>query len=386
VEDVSSPPPRPPESGPLSPVGVAVAATMGVFVAFLLASPVQLLNLAFGVWFTQFFVFLGGGWYVLRATGREPARYTGLSVGTPAMAAFGFALGLANFAGVVAPLQYVAQKLLPRGWQDYDVAGLFLGQSSLELAIIGAGVGLVAPICEEFFFRGVFFQGLKARGGPPWRALVVSAVVFSAFHMDRMGFLARVELGLLFGWLLWRTGSLWPSILAHAANNLVSLVLFFGARNLEAPAQRTASQGEGTGVVLLTVVGCGVLMGLLAAAERFPGLLGGPLRPEREHEAPEPPVHLEPFARLMRLAFPWMLAAAVTLGAYVGLDPLGVRLSQIDLRYRLKPVPEGAPDALHAERAALYELRVRARRGEVPLGQYSQERARQSRQTPDASP
>ncbi|WP_434390185.1 lysostaphin resistance A-like protein [Melittangium boletus] len=369
---------------------MAVLATLGIFLVFVLAAPAQLLNLAFGVWFTQLFVFLGGGWFVLRATGREPARYTGLSQGTPRMAAFGFALGLANFAGIVAPLQYVAQKLLPKGWQDYDVAGLFTGQTPLELVLIGAGVGLFAPLCEEFFFRGVFFQGLKGRGGPPWRALVTSAVIFSAFHFDRMGFLARVELGLLFGWLLLRTGSLWPGVLAHAANNLVSLALFFGARSAagEVPAAATdaTSRGEGLGVVVLTVGGCAALMALVAAAERFPSLLGGPSRPEREREAAEPPVYLEPPTRLVRLAFPWMMAAVLSLAVYVGVDPLGVQLSQIDWDLKLKPVPENAPDALHAERNALHELRVRAHRGEAPLEEYARERLRQSRHPRDAKP
>jgi uncharacterized protein len=377
VEDVSPPAPRPPGAGPLSPVGVAVAAAMAVFVLFVVTSPVQLLNLAFGVWFSQLFVFLGGGWLLLRATGRAPARYTGLSRGTPALAAFGFAVGLANFVGLVAPLQYAAQKLLPPAWQDYDVAGLFLGQSTGELVFIGLGVGLGAPLCEEFFFRGVFFQGLHARGGPPWRALVTSAVLFSAFHLDRMGFLARVELGLVFGWLLWRTGSLWPGVLAHAANNLVSLALFFGARHVSVQPP-SSPRSEALAVALMLLVGCAVLAGLFALARRLPSLLGPP-RPVDAHEEPEPPVFLEPLTRLLWLVVPWMLAATLSLGAYVVLDPLGVQLSRIDWRYRLAPVPQGAPDVLHAERQALYELRVRAHQGEVPLGQYISERARQAR-------
>ncbi|ATB38736.1 CAAX amino terminal protease family protein [Cystobacter fuscus] len=385
MEDVNPNPAPPSGSRPLDPLGVAVAATLAVFLAFLLVSPVQVLNLALGVWFTQLFVFLGGGWLVLSATGRAPARYTGLSAWSAGPAAFGFVLGVANFFGIIAPVQYLAQLVLPGSWNDYDVSGIFLGQSPVELAFIVAGLGIGAPLCEEFFFRGVFFRGLLARGGPPWRALFFSAALFSAFHLDRMGFVSRLELGLVFGWLLWRTGSLWPGILAHAANNLVSTALFFGARHLE--SARTPSPGdEGRMVVLLALGGCAVLLGLLSAARRFPGLLGGPLRPLEEREAPEPPVHLEPPTRLLRRAFPWMTAATLVLGAYVVLDPVGIELSQVDLRYPLAPVPEDAPDALHAERNALYELRVRARRGETPVGEYTQERRRQSRQSGGGRP
>lgn len=361
---------------------MAVVATMAVFVAFLASGLlVQPLNVAFGIWFTQIFVFFGVGWYVLRATGRDPVRYTGLTFPGLAPVAFGFALGVINFFAIVAPVQYVSQSLMPKAWREiYDVADIFRGQSPVEMALIVASVSLGAPVCEEFFFRGIFFQGLKAHGGPPLRTLVLSAVVFSAFHLDPVGFVARVELGVLFGWLLLRTGSLWPSILAHSANNLVSTVLFFSAKHLESPQEPT-SQEELTTLLIFALVGSGLLWALLSATRRFPALLGSAPRPVERMEVPEAPVRLEPPTRLLRLAIPWVFAAALSLGAYVALDPLGVQLSQIDLRYPLTPVPEDAPDALHAEREALFDLRVRARRGEVPLGEYAQERARQSKQT-----
>lgn len=379
MEEVS---PSPPTPSPhlRDPRTVAVLAAAAVFVAFLASGLlVQTLNVAFGIWFTQIFVFVGLGWCVLRATGREPVRYTGLAFPGLAPVAFGFVLGVANFFAIVAPIQYVAQSLLPPAWREiYDVADMFRGQSSLEMAFIVASVTVVAPLCEEFFFRGVFFQGLRAHGGPAMRAVLLSAVVFSMFHLDPVGFFARVELGVLFGWLLVRTGSLWPAILAHAANNSVSMVLFFAARYFEMPEQ-PASREQAKGILMLLILGGAVLWALLAAARRFPSLLGPP-RSREQLEAPEPPVTLEPAPRILRLAVPWMLAAVLSLGAYKALDPLGIQLSRIDRDFPLRSVPEDAPDALHAERQALYELRVRARRGEIPLGEYAQERARQSKQ------
>lgn len=359
---------------------MAVVAAAAVFVAFLASGLlVQTLNVAFGIWFTQVFVFLGLGWLVLRATGRDPVRYTGLAFPGLAPVAFGFVLGVANFFAIVAPVQYVAQSLLPPAWREiYDVADIFRGQSPLELAFIMASVTVAAPVCEEFFFRGVFFQGLRAHGGHAMRAVVFSAVVFSMFHLDPVGFFARVELGVLFGWLLVRTGSLWPAILAHTANNLVSTVLFFVARYFESPEQ-PASREQAKGIFMLVLLGGAVLWALLAATRHFPSLLG-PARPPEVLEAPEAPVVLEPAPRLLRLAVPWMLAAALSLGAYRALDPLGIQLSKIDARYPLQSVPEEAPDVLHAEREALFELRVRARRGEIPLEEYAQERVRQSKQ------
>ena len=382
MEDVTPNPPRPPSSLGLDPRTVAVLATMAVFLAFLVAGVmVQPLNVAFGIWFTEVFVFLGLGWFVLRATGRNPVRYTGLGLPALAPAVFGFLLGAVNFFAVVAPIQYVSQLLMPKAWRElYNMAGIFQGQSQVELALIVLAVSIAAPVCEEFFFRGILLQGLKisrfTQEDVSRRAILVSAIIFSAFHLDPVGFVARVELGVVFGWLFLRTGSLWPGILAHAANNLVSTVLFFAAQQVESPRE-PSTQEQLQGLLVFVVLGSGALMALLSATQRYPSLLGGPERPK---EAPEGPVYLEPVAKLLHRATPWLFAAALSLGAYVALDPRGIQLSQYDRHYPLAPVPEDAPDALHAERGALYELRLKARRGELPIEEYVQERARQSKQ------
>ncbi len=382
MEDVTPNPPRPPSPTGLEPRTVAVLATMAVFLAFLVAGlMVQPLNVAFGIWFTEIFVFLGLGWFVLRATGRNPGRYTGLASPALAPAVFGFLLGTVNFFAVVAPIQFLSQLAMPKEWREiYNMAGIFQGQTQLELALVVLGVSLTAPVCEEFFFRGILLRGLKlsrfAYDDASWRAILLSAIIFSAFHMDPVGFLARVELGVVFGWLFLRTGSLWPGIMAHAANNLVSTVLFFAAKQIESPREPTP-QEQLQSLLVFVVLGIAALAGLLVATRRHPHLLGGAERPE---QPPEDPVSLEPLTKLSRMALPWMFAAALSLAAYVALDPRGIQLSGYDRRYPLTPVPEDAPDALHAEREALYQLRLRARQGEVPIEEYVQERVRQSKQ------
>ena len=102
--------------------------------------------------------------------------------------------------------------LLPGGWVVF---------SALALAVW-------TPIAEETFFRGFILRGLTNR----WRftpALIVSAAVFAALHLAPALLLPVFVTGLLLGWVYHRTGSLWPCIAVHAAQNLVAVLsMWFG--------------------------------------------------------------------------------------------------------------------------------------------------------------
>ena len=354
----------------LAVVGAALALALFVTVGAFM----QFLNPAFGIWFTEVFVFLGLGWVLLRSSGWRPAVYTGLTPAPRAATLFGFLLGVANFFALVIPIQYAAQSLAPE-WLTklFDSSRLFEGQTSVELALILSGVSVAAPVCEEFFFRGIIQKGLTPR--PPAstvRALVMSAVVFSAFHLDPVGFAARTELGLLFGWLYLRTGSLWPSIGAHAANNLVSSVLFLAAKALG----QDASDAETDPRAVLALAGLGFvgLFGLFSTARHSPGLWGGSAR-AREEEALEP----LPLASLARLLLPWVVGASLALGALGALDARGISLNFHDAQHPLPNLEKDVAPGLHAEREALRVLRAAARRGETPMEAYYEERERQIR-------
>ncbi len=369
-------PPEPPapsrDTG--SPIGLAVggaALALGLFLV--VGGTVQFLNPAFGIWFTEVFIFLGLGWVMLRFKGWRPAEYTGLAGVPRAATLFGFLLGVANFFALVVPIQYTAQQVAPKWLTElFDATRLFEGQTTLELVLILSGVTLAAPLCEEFFFRGIFQRGLAtSRTAPPMRALVVSAVVFSAFHLDPVGFAARVELGLLFGWLFLRTGSLWPGIAAHAANNAVSSVLFLLAKALGQEAGE-ASDTDPRAVLGLAALGWVAVLGLMSAARHYPSVWGRGTG-ATEAEALEP----GPTPSLARLLVPWVLAATVSLGVLAAVDSRGIALNLHDAQQKLPELPDDAPPGLQAERKALQTLRAAARRGELPMEAYHEERARQ---------
>jgi len=88
-------------------------------------------------------------------------------------------------------------------------------------------IGLLTAIVEEILFRGcfqtIFFRWTKNMHAAIW----ITAVLFSAFHMEFYGFLPRLVLGLLFGYFTAWSGSIWPAIWAHFVNNGTIVVLTY---------------------------------------------------------------------------------------------------------------------------------------------------------------
>ena len=85
-----------------------------------------------------------------------------------------------------------------------------------------AALVLAPAFCEELFFRGFVLTGLCAHYGPRW-ALGGSAFLFAASHINPWQFIPLFVFGLFLGALVYWTHSIYPALLAHAINNLVSV-------------------------------------------------------------------------------------------------------------------------------------------------------------------
>lgn len=86
-------------------------------------------------------------------------------------------------------------------------------------------IGIMAGFSEELFFRGGLQRLLSTARMSPWAAVWISAVVFSALHMQFFGFVPRMLLGVFFGYLLVWSGSVWLPIALHAFNNSMYVIL-----------------------------------------------------------------------------------------------------------------------------------------------------------------
>lgn len=81
-------------------------------------------------------------------------------------------------------------------------------------------VAVLAALSEELFFRGALQRILSTSNVNIHISIWITAFIFSAIHLQFFGFFPRLLLGALFGYLMWWSGSLWPAIFAHLANNL----------------------------------------------------------------------------------------------------------------------------------------------------------------------
>ena len=96
-------------------------------------------------------------------------------------------------------------------------------------------IALLPAVAEELTFRGVLQRLFTSRlvASPsnqiPHVAIWCSAILFSAIHMQFYGFVPRMLMGALFGYMLVWTGSLWVPILMHFTNNAMAVILYFVA-------------------------------------------------------------------------------------------------------------------------------------------------------------
>ncbi len=156
-------------------------------------------------------------------------------------------LGFVFFTPVVQWLTVVNQQLpIPEVLRAMDaermrlIEGILVG-NDLSLAFTLLVIALTPAICEEVYFRGYLQRQfersvLGAAGG-----IVASGVVFGAYHFSASQLLPLSALGLYLAYLTWRTGSLWPAVLVHLANNGFYAVL---ARVMGKDAEEAPTMAE----------------------------------------------------------------------------------------------------------------------------------------------
>ena len=92
---------------------------------------------------------------------------------------------------------------------------------------------VLAPIFEEILFRGIILKGMLNNRVNPILAIFISALIFGFAHMNPWQFIGAGTLGAIFGFVYYRTKSLFLPILLHALNNILSFVLLLQTKDMD---------------------------------------------------------------------------------------------------------------------------------------------------------
>jgi membrane protease YdiL (CAAX protease family) len=95
-----------------------------------------------------------------------------------------------------------------------------------EYVFLIIGTAIIVPIGEEFFFRGYTFAAVE-KNWNTYGAYAFSAILFAGMHFTIIGLFPLFLIGLVFAYLLKKTGSLAPCIILHGLNNFVAVTLLY---------------------------------------------------------------------------------------------------------------------------------------------------------------
>lgn len=125
--------------------------------------------------------------------------------------------------GTIIPLEFVYEQIGIE--MDENYAKVFEGLMKEPWGYVA--VGILAPLAEEIVFRGAILRTLLDMMSKKnhWGAIMISAAIFGVAHGNTAQFVNALLMGLLLGWMYYRTKSLVPGILMHWVNNTMAYVL-----------------------------------------------------------------------------------------------------------------------------------------------------------------
>lgn len=153
--------------------------------------------------------------------------------------------------GAIIPSAWLQELLPPLPNLVEDQLGNLMSTRWGYLAI-----GLLAPLAEEIVFRGAVLRTLLKQQGP-WMAIVISALLFAAAHLNPAQMPHAFLVGVLLGWMYWRTGSILPGMAYHWANNSAAYVLYAFYPN---PDLKLTDVFQGSQMHILLAVGFSLLI------------------------------------------------------------------------------------------------------------------------------
>lgn len=121
----------------------------------------------------------------------------------------------------------IIQILIPAPDYILDLNGLLKPESLGGFILLFTAVVVIAPLGEELLFRGFLQQFLEKYWKDITRAILVTALFFAIIHMNPYWFIQIYFLGIILGFLAWKTGSVLPPLILHGMNNGGAMLFSF---------------------------------------------------------------------------------------------------------------------------------------------------------------
>ncbi|GAB6983118.1 CPBP family intramembrane glutamic endopeptidase [Prevotella dentasini] len=126
--------------------------------------------------------------------------------------------------GSILPSEFLSEKaqlMMPEGYQQ-------LFENIMKSPWGYVALGLLVPVSEEMVFRGAVLRCLLNMSDRRWHwiPIVLSAAVFGLIHLNLAQGVHAFFIGLLLGWMYYRTESIVPCVLFHWINNSVAYIMF----------------------------------------------------------------------------------------------------------------------------------------------------------------
>ncbi len=174
-------------------------------------------------------------------------------------------IGIIGLGFLIDEVTFLLHSAAP---QLFDATGLMAFNKVFESASLAGFVGLtlvvtIGPaIGEEFFFRGFVLRAF-CTDMSAWSAVLLSSLLFGAMHLNLLQGTGAGLIGLYLGFIAIRTGSIWPSVIAHLVNNLLCALF---ARFDQQHIGQAWNEGHGLPILiaatLVTVIAVFVLVRL----------------------------------------------------------------------------------------------------------------------------
>ena len=160
------------------------------------------------------------------------------------------AIGLVAMSTLLEPLITVIP--MPVALQEM-IAKLFTKNMILSAVI-------AAPILEEILFRGIMLDGLL-KNYRPAKAIIWSGVIFGCIHFIPTQAVNAMFIGFVFGWLYYRTRSLWLCMFLHFVNNAISSLTFLVGDTMDMSANTTRVWIGNDALYIGLLAGCALICG-----------------------------------------------------------------------------------------------------------------------------